>query len=451
MRMFFSAAAIALTLAVTSPASAAGVVPTHFKLANGLEVVVIPDRRTPVVTHMVWYRVGSADEPPGHSGIAHFLEHLMFKGTKTNPDGVFSQTVARFGGQENAFTSTDYTGYFQRVARDRLPKLMELEADRMTNLTLQDAQVLPERNVILEERNQRTDSNPGALLGEQIAAAQFLNHPYGRPIIGWRHEMEKLDREAALSFYSRFYTPNNAILVLAGDISPEEAKTLAEQTYGKVEKRFEVGPRIRPQEPPQIAPRSVTLTDPRVAQPSWQRSYLAPSDVTGAPNESEALDILINILGTGASSRMYQQLVVDKKIASSAGAWYDSTALDTTRLGIYATPVAGVSLPDLEKAVEAVLNDVIENSVTSEEIERAKARLVSQMVYAQDNQMTLARAYGAALSIGLKVEDVWQWPERVRAVTADQVAAAAKKWLNKKQSTTGYLLRDETRPDGKRS
>lgn len=451
MRMFLSAAALALTFALAPPASASGVVPTHFKLANGMEVVVIPDRRTPVVTHMVWYRVGSADEPPGKSGIAHFLEHLMFKGTKQNADGVFSQTVARFGGQENAFTSTDYTGYFQRVARDRLPKLMELEADRMTGLTLQDAQVLPERNVILEERNQRTDSNPAALLGEQIVAAQFLNHPYGRPIIGWRHEMEKLDRETALAFYRQYYTPNNAILVLAGDIDPAEAKTLAEATYGKVEKRAEIGPRLRPQEPPQIAPRTVTLADPRVAQPSWQRSYLAPSDITASPGESEALDVLIYILGNGSTSRLYQTLVVDRKIASSAGAWYDSTALDTTRLGMYATPVPGVSLPDLEAAFDRVLNEVIEKGLTPEEVERAKSRLVSQMVYAQDNQMTLARAYGAALSIGLTVEDVWKWPDRVRAVTPERVAAAAKKWLDKKQSVTGYLLRDETRADGKRS
>ncbi len=260
---------------------------THFKLANGLEVVVIPDRRAPVVTHMVWYRVGSADEPPGRSGIAHFLEHLLFKGTAKNPAGRFSQAVAGIGGQENAFTSTDYTGYYQRVSREHLKTLMEFEADRMTGLVLTDAAVAPELNVVLEEQNQRVANNPRARLGEQIDAALFLNHPYGRPIIGWRHEIEKLNRDDALAFYRRFYTPNNAILVIAGDVGPDEVKELAEATYGKVAPVAEIGPRQRPQEPPPVAPRQVTLADPRVEQPSLQRSYLVPSSTTAKPGESE--------------------------------------------------------------------------------------------------------------------------------------------------------------------
>ena len=208
--------------------------PATFTLANGLQVVVIPDHRTPVVTQMIWYKVGSADETPGKSGLAHFLEHLMFKGTAKHPAGEFSQTVLRIGGNENAFTSTDYTGYFQRVPREQLGKMMEFEADRMTGLILKDENVLPERDVVLEEFNMRVANNPDARLTEQIMAALYLNHPYGRPVIGWHHEIEKLDREDALAFYRRFYAPNNAILVIAGDVDANDVRPLAERTFGEV-------------------------------------------------------------------------------------------------------------------------------------------------------------------------------------------------------------------------
>src|SRR2546423_2281833 len=236
---------------------------SHFTLGNGLEVVVIPDHRTPVVTHMVWYRVGAADETAGKTGLAHFLEHLMFKGTQKNPQGLFSQTVSNIGGQENAFTSSDYTGYFQRTAREHLKMLMEFEADRMTGLVLTDDVVKPELQVVLEEQNMRVANNPGARLSEQMEAALFLNHPYQRPIIGWRQEIEKLTRDDSLAFYKRFYTPNNAILIVAGDVAADEVKTLAEATYGKVARVTEVAPRQRPQEPAQVASRTVTLADAR--------------------------------------------------------------------------------------------------------------------------------------------------------------------------------------------
>src|SRR5580693_6804493 len=232
------------TLAPVAPAQAAPTV-TDFKLDNGIEVVVIPDHRAPVVTHMIWYKVGAADETPGKSGLAHFLEHLMFKGTEKNPGDTFSQDVAEIGGQENAFTTSDYTGFFQRVPREHLEEMMALEADRITGLVLTDEVVKPELNVVLEEQNMRVASNPAGRLGEQMDAALYLNHPYGRPIIGWRHEIEKLDREQALAFYRRFYTPNNAILVVAGDVTPEEVKSMAEETYGAVPRVAEVAARDR--------------------------------------------------------------------------------------------------------------------------------------------------------------------------------------------------------------
>jgi zinc protease len=442
---------LGLVLAALVPrtGSAGGLEVTHFTLGNGLEVVVIPDHRTPVVTHMVWYKVGSADETAGKSGLAHFLEHLMFKGTKKNPLGRYSQTVATLGGQENAFTTDDYTTFYQRIPRERLKTLMEFESDRMTGLVLTDEVVKPELQVVLEEQNMRVANNPGARLGEAMEAALYLNHPYGRPVIGWRHEIEKLDRDGAMAFYRRFYTPNNAVVVVAGDVTPDEVKTLAEATYGKVERVVEVPPRDRPKEPVQEAPRTVTLADPRVAQPSLRRIYLAPSASTAAPGESEALDVLSSILGSGSNSRLYQTLVIDKDIALNVGAAYDGTALDYSPFQVAVTPKPGTSLPQIEAAMDAVLAEVIDKGVTDEELDRVKNSLIADAAYAQDNQTTLARWFGAALMTGLTVEQVQAWPDRVRQVSADAVRAVARRYLDKRRSVTGYLIKDTTRPEGK--
>src|SRR5262245_14445518 len=434
-------AVMTVTLAGTIRTDAAPNV-AHFTLANGLEVVVIPDHRTPVVTHMVWYRVGAADETPGKTGLAHFLEHLMFKGTKKNPQGLFSQMVSNVGGQENAFTSSDYTGYFQRTSREHLKMLMELEADRMTGLVLTDDVVKPELQVVLEEQNMRVANNPAARLGEQVDAALYLNHPYGRPIIGWRQEIEKLTREDALEFYRRFYTPNNAILIVAGDVTGDEVKKLAEETYGKVPRITEVGPRVRPQEPVHVAPRTVTLADPRVTQPSLQRYYLVPSYTTAKAGESEALEILAHVLGRGANSRLYQELVVERGMAVNVSAGYSGSSLDDTRTYIGGTPKAGVTLAQLEDAMDEVIGEVAKNGVTADEHERAKTGLIAESVYAEDNQGTLARWYGAALTTGGTVEQVKGWPDRLRAITAEQVRDAAKQWFDKRRSVTGYLVKE---------
>jgi zinc protease len=428
----------------------AGPKASHFTLKNGLELVVVPDHRAPVVTHMIWYKVGAADETPGKSGLAHFLEHLMFKGTKTHPTGYFSQYVATVGGQENAFTTNDYTGYYQRVPSDKLKEVMALEADRMTGLVLTDKVVLPERDVILEEQNQRIANNPRARLGEQIDAALYLNSPYGKPVIGWRPEMEKLTRDDALAFYQRFYGPNNAIVVVAGDVEPDQVQAMAQETYGKVVKLHEFTPRLRPQEPPPVSPRWLSLADPRVEQPSVTRSYLVPSFHTAKKGESEALEVLAHILGYGSNSRLYGVLVMGKGSAVSAGAWYDSTAIDNTSFGVYGAPRPGVTLPDLEKQIDGVIADVIEKGVSAEELERAKTRLIADAIYAADSQATLARWYGTTLSTGGKVEDVQSWPDRLRAVTANAVQEAARTWLEKRRSVTGYLVK-ETAPDSEKA
>lgn len=452
------AAIFALALASSSlvtegfATETAGAKVADFKLANGLQLVVIPDHRAPVITHMIWYKVGAADETAGKSGLAHFLEHLMFKGTAKNPAGRFSTVVARIGGQENAFTSSDYTGYYQRVPSEQLKTVMEFEADRMTGLVLTDAVVLPERDVILEERNQRMENNPRARLGEQMDAALFLNHPYGKPIIGWRHEMEQLSRDDAIDFYKRFYGPNDAVVVVAGDIEPDAALKLAEETYGKIKPVEGIKKRQRPQEPPQVAPRSLTLADPRVEQPVVQRSYLVPSFATGKaankPGQSEALDVLAHILGAGSNSRLYKALVVDKHVAVGAGAYYDGSALDMAKFGFYGSPGEGVTLPQLEADADLVIAQLIDKGVTPEELERAKSRLVADAIYAQDNQASMARWYGQSLTTGATVNDVQQWPARIRAVTAQQVQDAAREWLDKKRSVTGYLIKDTSAPLG---
>jgi zinc protease len=415
---------------------------SHFKLDNGLEVVVIPDGRVPVVTHMVWYKVGAADEPPGKSGIAHFLEHLMFKGTHKYPAGYFSRAVAAMGGQENAFTTQDYTAYFQRVPRDKLGEVMDFEADRMTGLVLTDEVVNPELQVVLEEYNMRVANSPGARLNEQIEATLYLNHPYRKPTIGWRNEIVTLNRADALSFYRRFYTPNNAVLVVAGDVDAAEVRKLAEATYGKVARRSELPPRHRPQEPPPQAVRSLTYADPRVEDPRLQRDYLVPSDATAARGESEALSVLAHVLGGGSNSRLYQALVVDKGVAVDINAWYVGSMLDPSQFTISARPHAGVTLPQLEAAIDAVLADFVKSDMPADELERAKTKMIADSIYARDSQATLARWYGTALTTGRSVADVQSWPDRIRAVTASDVRAAARKWLEKQRSVTGYLIKD---------
>jgi zinc protease len=419
--------------------------PATFTLPNGLQVLVIPDHRTPVVTQMIWYKVGSADETPGKSGLAHFLEHLMFKGTAKHPAGEFSQTVLRIGGNENAFTSTDYTGYFQRVPREQLAKMMEFEADRMTGLILKNENVLPERDVVLEEYNMRVANNPEARLTEQIMAALYLNHPYGRPVIGWHPEIEKLDREDALAFYRRFYAPNNAILVIAGDVEVGDVRPMAEQTFGPVAPQPAIPvQRLRPQEPEPVAPRTVTLADARVEQPSVKRYYLVPSAATAAAGESAALDVLAQLMGNGSNSYLYRALVVDRPLAVSASAGYQGTSLDPTQFMISASPKPGVEFSQIEQVIDGVIADIGQNPVRAEDLERVKTQLIAEAIYAQDNQATLARWYGAALTSGLSIEDIRSWPERIRAVTAEQVRAAAQKWLDKKRSVTGYLIKDNT-------
>jgi zinc protease len=337
------------------------------------------------------------------------------------------------------------------VTPQNLPTCMEFEADRMTGLTLSEENVASERKVVLEEWNMVSGNVPAARLGEQIAAALYLNHPYGKPVIGWHNEIEQLNREDALAFYRRFYTPNNAVLVVAGDVTPDEVRTLAEATYGKVAPRAEVGPRLRPQEPEPSAIRHVTLADPRVAQPGLQRAYLVPSLTCGKPGEAAALEVLAQILGAGTTGRLYRALVVDQGLASDAGGFYQGLAVDPTRFGVYATPRPGVELTQLEDAVDGVIASMVDKGVAADEVAHAKTRMIADYIYAQDNQAAMARMYGSALTTGLTLDDVRARPDRLRAVTADQVNEAARRFLDKRRSVTGYLVKDASHREDKRS
>ncbi len=413
------------------------------KLDNGLAVVVIPDRRAPVVTHMIWYRNGSADDPLGKSGIAHFLEHLMFKGTDSHPKGALSEAVAEIGGQENAFTSYDYTAYYQRVAKQHLGEMMAFEADRMTGLRLTDEIVAPERDVVLEERRMHCDADPGAQLSEAVQAALFTHHPYGAPIIGWGHEIEGLTREDALAYYRRFYTPENAILIVAGDVEPEDALALAREHYGSIPARGEAPKRVRPREPAHVARRLVTVNDEKVEQPSWQRCYIVASHATGAPGETEALELLAHLLGGGQTSLLYRELVLERKQAVAIGAYYMGAALDDTRFYLYGMPAPGVSLPELDAAVDRVLAKFLAEPLEAEVLERAKTRLVAEAIYAQDSQVALARWYGSSLATGQTIAYIQAWPDKIEATTAEAVKAAARAWLDKRRAVVGFLLPPE--------
>ncbi|BCH26569.1 M16 family metallopeptidase [Mesorhizobium sp. L-8-3] len=411
-----------------------------FTLANGMEVVVIPDHRAPIVTQMVWYKIGSADEPPGKSGIAHFFEHLMFKGTKNHKPGEFGARVAEIGGNENAFTSYDYTAYFQTVAPEALGTMMSYEADRMRGLILTDEVIGPERDVILEERRSRIENNPEALLGEEIDATLYQNHPYRIPVIGWMHEMEQLNRIDATAFYDKYYAPNNAVLVVAGDVDVETVRKLAEETYGKVERGPALPPRVRPQEPEQNTRRTVTLGDERVSVPSFQKAWVVPSYSSSEDGEAEALDLLSEILGGGTRSRLYQELVVKRGIASSAGASYSGTSLDATGFTVYGAPRGTATLEEVEAAIDAEIARIAREGVGETELEKAKTRYLRSMIFARDSAAGMAHIYGATLATGGTVKDIDAWPDRVRAVTADQVKAVAAKYLDPDRSVAGYLL-----------
>jgi zinc protease len=412
---------------------------TSFTLKNGLQVVVVPNHRAPLVTQWLWYKVGAADEDRGKSGAAHFLEHLMFKATKTLAPKEFSAIIAKQGGQENAFTSWDYTAFHQNIAASQLELVMKLESDRMHNLVFDATELDHERAVVLEEWGMRIGNQPSALLDEQIEAALYLNHPYRIPVLGWTDEIKGLDVAAEKHLYDTWYAPNNAVLVIAGDVSVDQVKTLAEKYYGPIPSH-PVPARLRVQEPDRSADTTVTLRHPRVRTPSWSRRYLAPSYHAGAKENAYALEVLAEVLGGGANSRLHHALVLDQQIAVAAGAFYAPSRLDLSSFALYATPRPTSNVEDVGKAVEGVVAQLLRDGVTADEVARAETRIVTTAQYAEDSLEEPAEIIGRALSTGQTLADLDAWPARIKAVTVDQVMNAAHAVLDAKPSVTGLLL-----------
>ena len=421
-----------------SPAGAAPLKISQFALPNGLQVVVIPDHRAPVVTQMVWFKVGAMDDPQGLSGLAHFFEHMMFRGTKTVPGDQFARTLSRNGGEDNAFTTEDYTAFYEQIARDRLKLAMDLEADRMANLDLSDSNVNTERDVVLEERRMRIENSPQALADEQVDAALFLSHPYGRPVIGWPGEVHRIGRAEAQDFYNHHYAPNNAILIVAGDVSVDDVRTSAAATYGRVPARPLV-PRVECAQPTRLGETRLAVTDPNAKVAYFARAYRVKSYAEAAPGQAEALDVLAGLLGGDPNSALYRKLVVEKKLATEVGASFDGQSRDDGKFTVYAIPAPGVSLEAVERAADDVIAKFLAGPPAAADLARVKTQLIAGATYQRDSQYSLASAYGQALAIGLTVADVQSWPQRIDAVTAQGVRTTAVSSLIRREAVTLFL------------
>lgn len=417
-----------------------------FTLKNGLEVVLIPNHRAPVLTHMVWYKVGAIDEPRAQSGIAHFVEHLMFKGSQDIPPGEFSKRVRAMGGNDNAMTSRDFTAYHETVTSGHLSDVMALEADRMRELLFPPEDVKHERLVVIEERRQRTENDPRAYFGEQLNALLFVNHPYSRPVGGWLHEVDALNRDNVKSFYEAWYAPNNAVLIVSGDITLEKLEPLAEKFYGDIPARS-VPKRQWTEVPPLIALPTLTLHHESIRQPSVGRLYRVPG-LNENRTDSLVLEVLENIMDGGAATRLYKALVVDRKIATDVSFSYDGTALSDGSLWIDATPANGKSLSDVEKGIDSELRRLVKDGVNEKELREAKDRLKDKSDFQRDSLMGPAMLIGRTLASGGTLDDVEYWPQHIETVTAAQVQDVARRFLDPdhygmRPYVTGHLLPPE--------
>lgn len=414
-----------------------------FTLDNGLQVVVIPNHRAPVIVHSIWYKVGAADEELGSSGMAHYFEHLMFKGTKDIPPEGFTKIIKELGGVNNAFTSQDTTAYHQSIAVEHLERMMELEADRMVNLSVPKDHFESEKLVVLEERRQRTENSPTNRFYEQMRYALFANHPYNTPVIGWLHEIETYEWDDVKHFYDKWYAPNNAVVIISGDVTAKEVRPMAERTYGKLEPK-DIPPRVRPEIPPLNSKTLLTLRHKSIGKRTFQQGFMAPK-ATANREETYALIILEEIMSGGSTTRLYKNLVVDQKKAVNAGLTYTGRRLDYGTIWISATPTQETSLEEIEELVHTEIRDVIDNGVTEEELGIAKQKLLDAAIFARDSLKGPVMNFGHTLTTGGTVDDVENWPDEISKVTAEQVQQVAKKYLDRKnpwlrQPVTGHLI-----------
>tara|TARA_R110001583_G_scaffold195118_2_gene369486 strand:+ start:2869 stop:4254 length:1386 start_codon:yes stop_codon:yes gene_type:complete len=421
--------------------------PFETTFANGMKVIVKEDRRAPSVVHMVWYRTGSMDEPEGVSGVAHVLEHLMFKGTKTLKAGEFNKRVAAVGGRDNAFTSKDYTAYFQQVPPSHLGQMMTLEADRMRNLVITDGEFARERAVVQEERRLRTDDQPRALVYEQLMSTAFQAHPYRRPVIGWMSDLEAMKAEDARTWYRRWYAPNNAYLVVVGDVDHKSVFEMAREHYGKI-KANPLPERRISAEPEQQGPRSAVVKAPAelpYLAMAWKVPALRNPD---ADRDAYALQVLAAILDGYDGARLNSRLVRDSRIAMSAGAGYDGTGRGPSLFYLDGVPAAGQSMESLETALRAELQRIRDEGVSEAELNRVKTQALASKVYKRDSLMGQAMEIGYIEAAGLSWRDDERLLEGLREVTADEVRSVAQRYFS---DDTLSIARLDPLPVGKKT
>lgn len=410
-----------------------------FTLKNGLEVIVIPNHRVPAVSHTLWYKVGAADDPSGKSGLAHYHEHVMFLGTKKYKSGEYSNIIARYGGQNNAFTGHDATAYYINIAKENLPLAMEMEADRMGELTASNEAVEKEKQVIIEERRMRIDNNPNALLSEQMDAALFRNHPYHTPKIGWQHEMYGLTKQDIIDFHKKYYHPNNAILIISGDVTAREVRPLAEKYYGGL-KSASIPKRIWNEEPPQRCARRIIMHHEQVSQPEVSRVYATSSLNYGKKEQGLPLLVLSQVLGGGKTSRLYKSLVTEQKLASAIDVGINSFTIGPAEFGIEVIPEQGVEPEKLEAAMDKELAKFLAEGITDEELARAKTLLKAETIFARDGLSGVEQIMGWLRMIGKDSNYFSNIPKLVDEITKDAVLEAARDTLKLEQSVTALLL-----------
>lgn len=420
--------------------------PKTHKLENGLEIIVVENPVLPVVKAMVWYKVGAADEATGQSGIAHFLEHLLFKGTEKLEDGQLSREIAAVGGSDNAFTSWDYTAYHATIPPSFLPRWLEMEADRMVNAIITEDVVEPERGVILEERRTRVGRSPESQVQEQMRVALFQNHPYNTPIIGWEHEIKKLSTEQILAFYKKWYAPNNAVLSISGQVDADEVFALAEEYFGGLEasQSLEQG-RVRPANPELMGQTVINFSHPRITQNKVNRFYRVPSYSTSKNSEAYHYMMLSELLSGSVTSPIYKELVLDRELCFSAFTDYGGEYLDEGMFLIGALPKDGLTHEETEQELMKILADFanLPPEKIAPDLEKVKAKLFEQTVFALDNVEFPARTLGRSVTTGETVADVEHWKQKVAEVTAEDVIAAAQDLLGRKAWVSTYLSPEE--------
>ena len=420
----------------------------EFKLTNGMKIIVQEDRRAPVVVSQVWYRAGALDEVNGKTGVAHVLEHMMFKGTKKVPAGKFSRQIAAAGGKENAFTGQDYTCYFQQLEKSHLPLAMKLEADRMVNLVITDAEFAKEIKVVMEERRWRTEDKPQSRVNEQFQSTAFKAHPYARPVVGWMNDLENMTAADAREWYRNWYAPNNATLVVVGDVKTADVLKLAKQYFGPLKPR--ILPMRKPQtEPPQMGERRLVVKAPGklpyLAMGFHVPTLVGPELSSGAITpqqawEPYALDVLAGVLSGNDSARLNQKLVRETSIALDVGAGYDSTSRGRESLfELVATPSEGKTVVELEAALIAQIELIKTGGVTQQELDRVKAAVIAADVYQRDSMFYQAMQIGQLETMNYSWRLLKEYPEKLKAVTSEQIQAVAKKYLIKDNMTVATL------------